>query len=174
VDSTLPYSVAKTNAPQRVRRVMVLVGEEAAVTLDDILPSEGAPGQVMSYFQTAQKTTWDPASQSAMIDGLASRMRATFEGPAVTGKIRGPNDLKTSWVFAKFAQAGFFSWHTVEIDYKADPAQPLLGIFQAMDKVSDLPAARVVRPAGKIEVTLPSDKRLVFVSGPDGWTLQKP
>ena len=81
----------------------------------------------------------------------------------------GPFDFQKSWVFKAYADAGYFSWHTVELTYKADSKAPLVTIFQPESGNGTKPQAVVKRSEGRITVTFPSGSQVAFEEKADGW-----
>jgi hypothetical protein len=185
IDTTLPYSdpaqakIPKTKdkadnerlapAPRRVHRVMVMNGSEGVVVLDDIVPGEGAPGDIVTRFQTAQIPEFQDGTNELTLSGWKTKVGMQIDGEGVSVKKLGPFDFQKSWIFKDYADAGYFSWHTVELTYKADPKAPLVTIFQPESGNGVKPQAVVKRSEGRITVSFPSGTQVTFEEKPEGW-----
>ena len=96
IDTTLPYSdpaqkkIEKKKesaaddrpapAPRRVHRVFVMNGSEGVVVLDDIVPGEGAPGAIVTRFQTAQIPEIQDGANELTLSGWKTKVGMQIDG----------------------------------------------------------------------------------------------
>jgi hypothetical protein len=139
------------------------------VVLDDIVPGEGAPGAIVTRFQTAQIPEIQDGANELTLSGWKTKVGMKIDGEGVSVKKLGPFDFQKSWVFKDYAEAGYFSWHMVEVTYKADPKAPLVTIFQPESENGVKPQAVVKRSEGRITVSFPSGTQVAFEEKPEGW-----
>lgn len=168
-DTTLAYR----GAAARVRRWLVLVGQEALVLLDDVVPAgaEDASARVLTQFQCGGPTRalpGDGRSIAVTAPGASLRLDVlTHAGMRLD--LHPERDLHdTHWGY-HFANCRLFP---VSGAYRASRDEPLLATFQ--DATDRSPASPVViRTPDRIELTFDTGSRLAFFAGPDGWQLHE-
>lgn len=162
VDSTQAYG----GKAQRVRRIVVLYADQAAVILDDIVPAANKPGIVSSQFQTVNRTRSIPGPGFS-VQGAQTQVSAVLNGPAASVVTSGPVDFAGSWVYkAQNAQ-----WYSTAVNYTADPNKPLITVISpsALGAVGN--TAAVTWSPGRAEVSFTDGRTILFTLGPNGWQL---
>lgn len=159
LDSTQAYG----GKAQRVRRIVVLYADQAAVLVDDIVPAANQPGLVTSQFQTGYPTT--ATNSGFLVQGQQTQIQAVFNGPPVRVFTSGPLDFGGSWVF----KAQNVQWYSTTATYTADPNVPLVTVFlPARVGGAGLNATATWKP-GQTSVTFSDGRTLAFTLGPNGW-----
>ena len=171
VEATEAY--AKTTGARRVARHFVMVGDEAVVMLDDILPAQEADGMITVQWQAQYATETDGAS--AIIFGDDSALRIEPHGPSLTLEVEGPRKFARAWVYRRMEEQGLVSWHSTRGTYRAEEAKPLVTVLQRMDKNAEAPArSRARYEQNRIAVTLASGRRVDFLYANGQWAPVKP
>jgi len=169
VDASGAYKRGDRRRAEKVHRVFVLVGEEALIILDDVLPTGGL--SVLAQFQAAKEP---------VIDQENGRFRVERDGARVTTHLFGPNvsdiqvdayDIgKGGWVYRHFDT----QWHRISGRYVANPDQPLITVFLPTRNPTPSGDPKVVYQGNLIVVSLPSGQKLTFERIAGDWVLAKP
>lgn len=149
----------------RVRRHFVMAGDRALVVLDDLMQSNGAPGQVTAQYQCGYPTTVLPGGRAALINGLNSRVAVQVFGPALTLTATGPRDFGSSWIFKRRG----VQWYSLTGTYVIETNNPLVTVITPLAWGEPLPAVSVSRVGDGLTVELPASDRVTFAHGPSGW-----
>lgn len=158
---------AYRGAAQRVVRLLVLVGDEGLVLLDDVLPAD--PGAtIRAQYQCGGPVSTAAHGRSVLIEGRQARLRLELLTCAEVRLAPQPERSlhDTHWGY-HFADC---RWFPVTADYRAAEAEPLVSVILDVTRGAP-PAARLERGAGSLTVVLPSGVRIGFACGPGGWTL---
>jgi len=172
VDATEGYG----ESVQRVRRLIVMHGEDRLVIVDDILPADGHdPPEVTAQFQTA----WIPkidmgGAHPLIVEGEKGRLGVRCFGHEI--ELAAENRRFTSgWHWKKISEEGPGDWHSVRGKYPSDPDRPLVTVLQPAAGDADLPKPPAVRYAGeRITVSFPDGVKVRFKQETTGWRLVRP
>ncbi len=168
LDVTAPYR--KTAQATRVMRHFVMVGDEAVVVLDDLIPAK-ADATITAQLQAAYATELTGDS-TAVVNGALGRLAIQTFGPTLKLEVTS-RDFGRSWIFKKWAEAGWVSWHSLQGTYRADPQRPMITVLMPMPLDAKTPTATVNYAPDHIVVALPNGRQVTFNGGPDGWTVAK-
>ena len=171
VDSTRSYG----KAASRVRRLIVMHGDDRVVVLDDIVPAQAKPGKITTQFQTA----WTPKLDAEATHPLVIRGERGALGTRLFGhdvKLAAKDRQFTNgWHWVKISEKGPGDWHSVAGDYTADPDRPLVTVHQPAAGDADPAAPPTVRYAdGKVTVTFADRVSLAFKQTRAGWQFARP
>ena len=169
VDATADYAGPRGGSPQRVRRLFVMVGERAAIVVDDVVPTQDTPGKVTALWQTAWGPEIRPDRRSAIIPGKKVRLWLGTFGPELSLAVEGPKDFGKSWVFSELASRGLIAWHTLTATYTAKAQEPLVTVLMPLDLQQPLPKPAVSVHGEEMTVQLGADRTVDFIRGEDGW-----
>jgi hypothetical protein len=173
IDATEPY--AKNTGARRVVRHFVMVGGEALVVLDDILPASGVKGEITAQWQSqySSKINQDRDKRLALITGDNSDLQIETYGPEIILEVEGPRKFGRSWVYRDFEEGGLASWHTIRGKYLANEFRPLVTVFQVMDKVGKIPPkSKADYQNDQIIVTLGNGQTVKFRLSQLGWSVE--
>jgi len=147
---------------ERATRSFTLVGDDALIVLDDIVPA--GDGAITTQFQCGYPVTVQSAN-AAIITGQARRMGVQCFGPTVTLDAV-QRDWGKNWNIYRVMG---IKWFSLSGAYSADAAKPLVTVFTPMDMAGDLPAIDVTYGEDLITVSLPGGKNVKFTNTPSGW-----
>ncbi len=167
----------KKPPPSRVNRWVCLLGKEAVVVLDDLLPAAGQPGKVVSRLQFGQPV------KSIETAGEASTVyRVAGQGAAARVSLFYPGAIKTrlqarkfgkSWIWDRLAKADLATWTTARISYTLNPRTPLVTVIQPRHKNKQIKPATVQRENGRVRVVLPSGRSILFTRDETRWSVKR-
>lgn len=145
----------------KVDRLVVVVGDEAVVILDEIIPLEGAPGRVRAWWQGGGPTR-APAKSTVTVTGERSTLRVDVDGTLRDATLLPERDLHdTHWGY-HFADCRWFPWH-----WDLDASLPVITVIQ-VDAQRAVPQVR--RSHAKLAtVVLDGGLGLDLVRTIDGW-----
>jgi hypothetical protein len=172
LDSTEGYG----GAAKRVRRLIVMRGEDRVVVLDDIFPADGAPGVITAQYQTA----WIPeineqAPSSMRLSGQNGALGLKCLGHEITLSANDRTFRKPGWCWEKISEAGPGDWHSVSGDYTVDPDRPLITVLQPVASKNSLPSLPECRYGkGSVEVEFDDGVKIRFAQAEQGWTFIRP
>ena len=170
VDATEPY--AKKTGARRVIRHFVMVGDEALVVLDDILPDIGAKGEITAQWQSQYSSKINQDKRLALITGDNSNLQIETYGPEIILEVEGPRKFGRSWVYRDFEEGGLASWHTIRGKYLANEVRPLVTVFQVIDKLGKIPLInKVDYPNDQVIVTMGNGQTVKFKRSQLGWSV---
>ncbi len=158
---------AYEGAAREVKRLLVMVGEEGLILLDDIVPTK-VDAVVTNQFQCGGPTR-ELKKNAWTIQGRQVKLRLELFGPAVRKlTFEDERSLKdTHWGYA-FATCRHFP---VTADYTAINTKPLVTIIaDATDGLRR--RSRVSYAGGNVTVTMPSGRKVVFEYRRNRWILQ--
>ncbi|MFO7870578.1 MAG: IPT/TIG domain-containing protein [Kiritimatiellia bacterium] len=144
---------------KRFRRTVLLHAQGRVVVLDDIVPAEGSPGEVVSRFQTPEADlTGNP--RGAVTKRGNAVMRIRFFGP----------ETELSVQDRKRGRHWKGKWQAVTVRYTADEKHPLVTVLAA-GKGESAPEveAELVYGDKSIVVDLPGIGRAEFKASNTGW-----
>lgn len=150
IDSTEGY---RPNRPRRVRRSLVLVGDHTLVVLDDIVPAEGAPGEVVSRFQPAGEAALSEDAASVTLSSGTASLRMQYLIPARPALATIERNERTA----------------LEARYTAEPDRPAVFVLHTTDAP---PQARLDEESGTCTLTFADGRDIVFAKTPRGWGLR--
>ncbi len=168
VDATRAYRPGNLQRAEKVQRVFVLVGEEAFILLDDVIPAEGMT--VIAQYQAAKEP---------LLDEAAGQFRVERDGAQVTTHLFGPKVRDFEVDAYDISQGGWVykhmdtDWHRISGRYDADPMKPLISVFLPTKDLTPAKAPKVAYKGDKIEVSLASGKKLTFEHREGNWMLAK-
>jgi len=146
-----------------------MAGDEALVLLDNIvLPGEG---RVTAQYQAAYASEVD--GSRAVVAGDSSRLVIEAHGPTISLDVE-EKDFGRSWVYKRWADNGWLSWHKISGTYTPEARRPLVTVMMPAATDGNLPQARVTYGAAAIDVTLPSGREIRFVNREGEWRTEKP
>ena len=169
VDVTAEYETPGQQRPERVRRHFVMVGREAIVALDDVVPADGSRGQVTALWQTAFAPAVQSDKRSAILSGKKSRLWMGTFGPELATEVEGPHEFGKSWVYRDLAEQGLVAWHTLKGTYAAAGDRPLVTVFVPIGSHAAPPKVNVAPGDADLEVDLPSGRTIRFERVDDVW-----
>jgi len=160
VDATDAYQ----ETAQRMRRILVMHGEQAVIVLDDILPK--GKGAVTHQLQCGAPAVVDSEDAAqATVSGKHTQLAVQVAGPPLSLAVAGPIDFERSWVYANNETP----WYRLTGDYTASGKRPLVTVLMPHGKGKSAPRARCEFTAGECQVKLPSGERAVFRQSETGW-----
>ena len=169
IDSTKAYA----GAAKRARRVVVLLGEVAAVLVDDVIPA-AKDANVTALYQCGWAATAGEDKRSCTIAGRKGQMRVQTFGPELELAIEDRQFAK-SWGWRILAEKGQVDWHTAKGTYRPDPARPLVTVLlPAAGKAATVGRAQCTFADGRIAVTLPGGQGVAFKKTATGWVAEPP
>ncbi len=171
VDSTDGYG----KAARRVRRLIVMHGDDAVVVLDDLIPAEGRSGEITAQYQTAWPPEIDKKAPGMMVlTGQKGRLAVRCYGQPV--KLSATDrKFSSGWHWAKIDESGPGDWHSVSGTYTADPDRPLVTVLTPAAGDAPLPAAPTCEYAeSAVTVKLPGGQTVRFERTDDGWRFVRP
>lgn len=124
LDSTDGYG----SAAKRVRRLIVMHGEDTVVVLDDIIPAK-APATITAQYQTGWTPDIDEDKRGMKIEGQNGTLHLRCFGHPLALEAA-DRTFSHGWHWKKISEAGPGDWHTVSAPYTADPNRPLLTVLQ--------------------------------------------
>lgn len=147
---------------ERVRRTLLMHGDEHVIVLDDIDAGDELPGETVSW--------WQIRSNKLELDRQSLQARA--DSASLTTRFFGPKAKLNSRRRGTFHGA---EWHSVEAAYTADPEQPLVTVLRVTEDDETAPAeADVNYGKERITVTLPGDVSASFQRTSAGWGFVRP
>lgn len=178
---------------QRVRRTLVMVGDDAVVLLDDLVAGEGAvrdddgmPGwspppidvdpnaiKATAQYQAAHKPDLDTQTGAATVPGHNAAVSLWTFGPDLELQIK-DRDFGKSWRFRSLAENGVYDWHSLTGEYVIQPDNPLVTVLLASPKNEKPAPPKYRRNGGRIAVALPGGPEIVFKQDDDGWRFERP
>jgi hypothetical protein len=169
VDATQAYNVKgdKKAVLPIVRRILVMDGEKAVVTLDQVEPVNVEDG-ITSFYQGGFDTDAIP-EKGFRIMGMKSDLVALFDGPAsefTVEKMKFGND----WVYSQMG----VHWCRVTSPYKYAADLPRIGLFLPLDKGANPPVLNVKRTENHISVSIPGGDSIEFQKTGADWKAVKP
>jgi hypothetical protein len=167
VDATAAYAGRPGNMPQRVRRLFTLVGQQAAIIVDDVVPGKDAPGNVTTLWQAAFKPEMLPNQRGAIIEGKQGRLWLGTFGPDLSLTVEGPKDFGRSWVYNDMASRGVVAWHTLKATYTAAAYKPLVTVLVPLDPKQPAPKPAVSFRGQELTVNL--GRTIHFYNNGNGW-----
>lgn len=171
VDSTDGWG----NKAQRVRRLIVMHGEDRVVVLDDLIPAQGKPGNVAMHYQTAWPPAIDEQEPGAIhLEGQKGKAVVRTFGHLLK-LTAADRAFKSGWHWAKIGKDGPGDWHTVRGDYTADVDRPLVTVIQPTGLDDQTPAApQVSYGQGAITIDFADGPDVRFEQTRAGWQFIKP
>jgi hypothetical protein len=167
----------KKPPPSRVNRWVCLLGKEAVVVLDDLLPAAGQPGKVVSRLQFGQPVksieTAGDASTVYRVAGQGAAARVSLFYPGAIKATLQARDFGRSWIWARLAKAELATWTTARISYTLNPREPLVTVIQPRHKGKPVKSATVQRETGRVRVVLPSGRTIVFIRDETQWNVKR-
>jgi hypothetical protein len=172
IDSTKGYGMAAA----RVRRLIVMYGDDSAIVLDDIIPADGKPGEVTAQYQTAWKPEIDEQDASvALIAGQNGKLSLRCFGHELALSAQDREFRKPGWCWEKISKSGPGDWHTLSATYRADPSRPLVTVLQSAPRDKQLPPPPECRYAkGTVEVEFAPGPTVKFEQKEQGWQFVRP
>jgi hypothetical protein len=162
--------------PSRVNRWVCLLGKEAVVVLDDLLPAEGQPGKVVSRLQFGQPVksieTAEEASAVYHVAGQGAAARISLFYPDAIKTTLQDRDFGKSWIWARLAKADLAKWTTATISYTLNTSTPLVTVIQPQHKDKAIKPAKVQRKNDRVRVELPSGRSIVFTLNEGQWNVE--
>lgn len=153
----------------RQRRVVVLVGDRAAVLLDDLAPAEQRQ-TVRALFQCGGAVAMEADGRRARIRGANGDLVVAFDGPDLQPSELAVRSFGRSWIYAERNQI----WQTLAVEYTARPGVPIVTVLQPVARDAECESATIERRAETLAVRLPNGE-LRFRRANDGaWRLEKP
>lgn len=189
VDSTAAYKLA-----DRVRRTLVMRGDQAVVVLDDVLPGSGVEAEGTAWsgwtpepavipeqkrlataqYQAAHEPVIDAGGRRATIPGHQTALHLWTFGPEIELDAR-ERDFGRSWRFRQQARAGKFDWHSLEGTYVLHVENPLVTVLMPAPRGEQAPASpQYKRTENSITVTLAGGHVVEFALVHGRWTLKRP
>lgn len=154
---------------KRVIRHLALVGEEAIVLLDDVVPTAG-DARVTAQYQAGGVTQDRRDGRRIMVKGRSAKLRLELlTRPELSLTLHEERDLHdTHWGY-HFAECRMFP---LTGEYEPDETDPLVTAF--VDASKGRPkVCRSRNRNGTLTVTLPSKRRVVFTYGNGQWWLDR-
>lgn len=171
VDSTDGYG----EAAERMRRLIVMYGEDRVVVLDDILPVDGKPVTITAQYQTG----WPPridneANHQMIVRGQKGSLALCCLGHTLQFQAE-DRQFKSAWRWDKISEDGPGDWHSVTGTYTVNPDRPLITVLQPARGDSE-PAAppQCSFADGRIEVTFADGIVVQFETKEGAWAFVRP
>jgi hypothetical protein len=163
--------------PSRVNRWVCLLGKEAVVVLDDLLPAEGEPGKVVSRLQFGQAVksieTAGDASKEYRVAGQGAAARVSLFYPGAIKATLHDREFGKSWIWERLAKAELATWTTARISYTLKPSTPLVTVIQPRHESRSLKPVTVQRTTGRVRVVLASGRSVVFIRNEKRWNVER-
>jgi len=171
LDSTEGYGKAAT----RVRRLIVMHGDDAVVVLDDVVPAKGKPGEIAAQYQTAWTPAIAPKDPAALVlKGQNGSLHLRCYGHPVELSAK-DRKFRHGWHWKKISESGPGDWHSVTGTYTADPDRPLVTVLLPAPAGRELPPPPKCRYAkGTVEVEFATGRTVRFEQKRDGWRFVRP
>ncbi|MFO7870433.1 MAG: IPT/TIG domain-containing protein [Kiritimatiellia bacterium] len=172
---TLESTEAYGKIAERVRRIIVMHGEDSVTVLDDVAPVGTSPGDVTAQYQTGWKPHLDESAPGVMtLTGLNGKIVLRCFGPAIKLGAR-DREFRSGWHWKKISKDGPGNWHTVSGTYPADTSRPLVTVIQPAAEDEPFPEPpKCFYGNEQLEVKFPGGTAVRFMQKHDGWQFIRP
>ena len=168
-DATPAYGTNKGEGKyaEKVKRVYTLVGEEAFVVLDDVLPAESGQN-VRFQYQLETKPELNQGERSFALAVNGKQTSAHIFGPESSEMTIEKQSRRKGWIWKRMGLLDYFS---VRGEYAPKAQQPLITVFQPTKGLEAAPAPEVEYDGDSITVTLGSGRTLDYERIDGDWVL---
>jgi hypothetical protein len=162
-------AAAKTLGMTRQRRIVTLIGDRAAVLLDDLAP-EGSKRRMQTQFQCGFPVELAADRRTARVQGLQGGLLVTADAPGLQFADAPRRKFGKDWIYAQRDQA----WHPLRGEWDCTADVPCIAVLQPVAAGAKGGLVRVERAADRVTVHA-GGTSLQFARGADGvWQLSKP
>jgi hypothetical protein len=164
---TVDASAASKKAGMaRQRRIVTLIGERAAVLLDDLVP-EGGTRKTQTQFQCGFPVEVGADRRTARVKGAKGELQVTLDAPGLQLADAPVRKFGKAWIYADKGRA----WHPLHGEWACEANVPCVAVLQPVAAGANGEPVKIERAADRVTVHVGATV-LAFTRGTDGmWQL---